>query len=86
MASAIDQYSGYYLSRDEVIYQEACRRYKISQGQREMAQEIERIMQTIRNEPAWMEAIAKKAEKQNRSVEEMLYLDAMWMLERQKNK
>jgi hypothetical protein len=50
----------------------------------ERSSEIERIIQTIRNEPAWLEAITEKASKLNRTVEEQLRLDAMWMLERQK--
>ncbi|HNS16372.1 MAG TPA: hypothetical protein PKH94_06470 [Bacteroidales bacterium] len=84
LARVMEGYSGYCLPREEVLYQEACRQYRISQGQQEMALEIERIIQTIRNDPAWMEAIAQKAAKQNRTTEEMLRLDAMWMLERQK--
>lgn len=84
LASVMDQYSVYYLPGEEVIYQEASRRYRISKDELERSSEIERIIQTIRNEPAWLEAITEKASKLNRTVEEQLRLDAMWMLERQK--
>ncbi len=83
-ASVMDQYSGYYLPGEEAIYQEACRRYNLSKNGLEKSREIDRIIQTIRNEPAWLEAITEKARKQNRTVEEQLRLDATWMLERQK--
>lgn len=86
LASVMEQYSPYYLPAEEVIYQEACRRYRISKDELEGSLEIDRIIQTIRNEPAWLAAIAEKAKKQNRTVEEQLRLDAFWILERQKNK
>ncbi|MDD5507243.1 MAG: hypothetical protein PHD25_02805 [Bacteroidales bacterium] len=86
LASVMDQYSGYYLPREEVLYQEACRRYQTSKGELDRSREIDRIIQTIRNEPAWLTAITEKARKQHRTLEEQLRLDAIWMLERQKNR
>ncbi len=86
LASVMDQYSGYYLPREEVLYQEACRRYQTSKGELDRSREIDRIIQTIRNEPAWLAAITEKARKQHRTLEEQLRLDAIWMLERQKNR
>ena len=85
-AAVMDQYSGYYLPWEEVLYQEACRRYSISKGELERSRDIDRIIKTIRNQPAWLAAITEKAKKQNRTVEEQLRLDAMWMLEQQDNK
>ncbi len=84
LASVTELYSGYFLPLEEAIYQEASRRYGMSQDQLAQSRELDRIIQTIRNEPDWLAAITEKARKLNRTVEEQLRLDAMWMLERQK--
>lgn len=84
LASVTGHYSAYYLPMEEAIFQEACRRYSISKDELVRAREIDRVIRTIRNDPKWMKAIADKAGKLNRTAEEQLRLDAMWMLEKQK--
>jgi hypothetical protein len=46
---------------------------------------IENVIKAIRNDRAWYEAIVEKASNKKRTVQEQLYLDALWILSHERD-
>ena len=66
--------------RDEEMY--------FGKGEMEVYPDLKRIngvMQNIMDTPDWMEGIKVKAADQKRSVEEQVYLDALWILRHERD-
>ena len=47
---------------------------------------IQRVIRAIHNTPAWLESIKKKAVENDNSLERQLYLDAVWMIDDNRNR
>ncbi len=66
--------------RDEKIY------YGADISQNVFNQEnIEKIVEEIKNTPSWYKYIEKKAEDRQISIEKLMYLDAIWILKERTN-
>ena len=47
---------------------------------------IQRVIRAVYNTPAWLESIKKKAVENGNSLDRQLYLDAVWMIDDNKNR
>ncbi|MCB2220546.1 MAG: hypothetical protein KQI35_09135 [Bacteroidetes bacterium] len=59
---------------------------KSPENMRPTSDKIENVVKAIKNEKAWYESIIEKATSKKRSVEEQLYLDALWILSHERDK
>ncbi len=49
-------------------------------------QAVDRVIRAVYNTPSWLESIKQKAIENNRSLERQLYLDALWIINDNKNR
>lgn len=84
LSAARRRYAPYFLPDSVMVYQEACRLYREQAREEERESEVAQIEQSIRNDPEWLKAVEEKAKKQNRPLDEMIRLDALWILEQNK--
>jgi hypothetical protein len=86
MKQVIQEAKRYYLTTDEMVWQEALQRYKEEIMNDALETDMEYYEKIIRNDPAWLNSVKEKALKQGVSLDEMIRLDAQWMFNQDKNK
>jgi uncharacterized protein (DUF427 family) len=86
MAEVRQEASYYYLTTDEMVRQEALRRYNEEATHERMAKDLKYYETIIRNDEAWLKSVKEKALKQGLSLDEMIRRDALWMYEQEKKK
>lgn len=84
LASARIRFAPYFLPDSEIINQEACRQYRETVRDQERQARLAQIEQSIRNDPEWLKTVEEKAKQQNRTLDEMIRLDALWILQQKK--
>ncbi len=86
MAEVRQKAASYYLTTDEMVRQEALKRYNEEITHEGMVKDLKYYETIIRNDETWLKSVKEKALKQGLSLDEMIRRDALWMYEQEKKK